>query len=103
MGRVRTFLSALRRAHTYDVRRNPYVGFGFLWGLPVPFFSILLDLTLAGSGRTFLEAILAHPVHVFFLAHPFLFAVVFGALGTVRHELEEENRRLIAQLREEAI
>jgi diguanylate cyclase (GGDEF)-like protein len=98
-----TFLNALGRPYTYDVRRNPYVGFGFFWGLPVPFFSVVLDLVLAGGGRTPLEAILAHPIHVFFLGHPFLFALLFGAWGTIRHDLEEENRELIRRLREEAI
>ena len=96
---VRTYLRAFGRGFTYDVRQNVYLWFGFLWGLPVPIFSILLDLSLgAVGGRTPVHAIGEHPIHVFFLMHPALFALVFGAMGTVRHELEAENRRLIDEL-----
>jgi diguanylate cyclase (GGDEF)-like protein len=96
---VRAYLEAFARIYTYDVRRNVYLWFGFLWGLPIPVFSIFLDLTLGGqSGRGPLQAVSEHPLHLFFLAHPVLFALVFGAMGTVRHELEGENQRLIEEL-----
>jgi diguanylate cyclase (GGDEF)-like protein len=39
-----------------------------------------------------------HPVHLLFLAHPLLFALIFGAMGAVRHKLEEDNARLIESL-----
>lgn len=104
MRSVKRYLAAFGRGYTYNPWRNPYLWFGFLWGLPVPFFSLFLDLTLSGvGGRTPLEAIRSHPLHVAFLAHPFLFAAVFGAMGSVRRELEEENARLIATLRDQAI
>jgi diguanylate cyclase (GGDEF)-like protein len=96
---VKAYLRSFGQAFTYDARRNVYLWFGFLWGLPVPVFSILLDLSLGGvGGRTPFRVIGDHPIHVFFLAHPLLFALVFGAMGTVRHELEGENRRLIDEL-----
>jgi diguanylate cyclase (GGDEF)-like protein len=70
----------------------------------VPVFSILLDLSLSGvPGRTTLDALAEHPIHWLFIAHPFLFAVVFGAMGTVRHDLERENRDLIRRLTELAV
>ncbi|HXX95278.1 MAG TPA: GGDEF domain-containing protein [Planctomycetota bacterium] len=96
---VKTYLAAFGRPFTYDVRQNVYLWFGLLWGLPVPIFSIILDLSLGGLSRANpLTAIHEHPIHLFFLAHPALFAVVFGAMGTVRHDLEAENRRLIDEL-----
>src|SRR5438552_4753424 len=96
---VKTYLKAFGRPFTYDFRHNVYLWFGFLWGLPVPVFSILLDLSLSGGGaRSPFHAIAEHPIHLFFLAHPALFALIFGAMGTVRHELEIENRRLIDEL-----
>lgn len=99
MSSVRSYTKAFGRRFTYDLRRNGYLWFGFLWGLPIPFMSLALDCSLgAVPGRTPLDAALEHPVHFFFLAHPILFALAFGAMGTVRHSLEEENARLIRSL-----
>ena len=101
MGLVRSYLKAFGRRFTYDIRRNAYLWFGFLWGVPVPLFSILLDLGLTGGGGP-MDALANHPVHFIFLAHPVLFALVFGAMGTVRRDLEVNNKRLVAQLTEMA-
>lgn len=97
---IRAYLRALGRRFTYDVRRNPYLWFGFLWGLPVPISSMALDIALLGMGdRSLLGIVSGHPLHLFFLAHPFLFGIVFGAIGTVRRDLQQENDRLIETLR----
>jgi len=96
---IRTYLAAFGRTFTYDVRKNVYLWFGFLWGIPVPIVSLSLDCTLStGPGWSLLAAIAHHPIHLFFLAHPILFALVFGAMGTVRHRLEEQNEHLIRSL-----
>ena len=96
---IRTYLSAFGRGFTYDVRRNSYLWFGFLWGIPVPIMSLALDCTVgAGRGLSLLDALAAHPIHFLFLAHPVIFALVFGAMGTVRHRLEEQNAQLIQSL-----
>jgi len=96
---IETYLRAFGCGFTYDVGRNHYLWFGFLWGIPIPIFSLALDLSLGQiPGRTPLEALLEHPIHFLFVAHPFLFALVFGAMGTVRHALEAHNRQLIGSL-----
>jgi len=95
---IEKYLRALGQSFTYDLRRNHYLWFGFLWGIPVPIFSIALDCSLGAEGRGPLNALLEHPLHLFFLAHPFLFGLTFGAMGTVRHSLEEQNGRLIQSL-----
>ncbi len=101
---IRNYLAAFGRAYTYDVRRNVYLWFGFLWGIPVPIMSIALDLSLSPvPGETPLTAVMDHPIHMVFLAHPILFALVFGAMGTVRHALELDNARLIESLTDLAI
>ena len=101
---ITAFVRAFGRRHTYDPRRNAYSRFGFLWGLPVPTFSIGLDLQLSRTtGLTPLAVLLEHPFHLFFLAHPLLFGLVFGAMGTVRRDLEVEKDRLIATLTDLAI
>jgi diguanylate cyclase (GGDEF)-like protein len=95
---VATYLKAFGRSFTYDPLKNHYLGFGFLWGSPIPIVCLAMDLRLGPSGRTVLQAISEHPVHLFFFAHPLFFGLVFGAMGTVRHKLEEENARLIQSL-----
>lgn len=102
MNLVSAYLRAFRRAYTYDARRNPYLWFGLAWGLPVPFFSVAFDLWLGASGRGLSEVVAEHPIQLFFLAHPFFFALVFGAMGTLRHDLQVENERLIGELRGQA-
>jgi signal transduction histidine kinase len=79
------FVSALGASETYAVLRNPYILFGFLWGIPVPLLGILIARYVT-SGRTGgqLPSMFVEPLFVFLALHPPLFAVVFGAMGTVR-------------------
>jgi signal transduction histidine kinase len=80
---MREFVSALRAPETYAPLRNPYILFGFLWGIPVPLLGVLL-LHQDGREAHFSPALAAEPLFWFLLLHPPVFAVVFGAMGTVR-------------------
>lgn len=98
---VSEFFSALGDPFTVSPR-NSYLLFGFLWGLPVPFFSVCMDLFANGrpfEAGTIAETFLSHPIHWIFALHPLLFAVVFGALGTVRQKKDRHIANLIAVLR----
>jgi diguanylate cyclase (GGDEF)-like protein len=98
------FLRAFARAYTYDVRRNSYLWLGVFWGMLVPFFTIAFDVSLLSpEGRGPLEVLRVHPTHFILLAHPLVLAILFGAMGTVRYDLETENRRLIKTLEELAM
>ena len=100
---VSPFLRALGRSHTYNLFRNPEAWFGILWGIPIPVFSIALDRALVAGQHRSLALILSEPPwHIAFLAHPLLFAVIFGAMGTIRRDLETGNRELIERLGREA-
>lgn len=88
------FLRALGRWHTYNVFKNYYVIFGILWGLPVPIVTIGIGVyfsKLAFTPGNIISHIISYPIHLFFLLHPILFAVVFGAMGTVRDEKERQR------------
>jgi len=101
---IQKFLHALADPYTYNLRRNPEFWFGLIWGLPIPVYSIMLDILLLGwHHRTLPQFFLEHPFHFVFLAHPPLFAIVYGAMGTIRRDLEIHNRDLIARLEEQAI
>ncbi|MBI4617160.1 MAG: response regulator [Planctomycetes bacterium] len=98
---VGEFLRALRSLETYDPRTNLYAIFGFLWGIPIPSAALALHLHLAGATFSLggLSAfVLDHPIHLFFLAHPLLFAIVFGAMGTIRRRLDERVSELVREL-----
>ncbi|MBI2921343.1 MAG: GGDEF domain-containing protein [Planctomycetes bacterium] len=104
MKTIATFLRALGDPFTWNPRKNLYLWFGLLWGVPVPLFSFYLDGCLCGwAGRSVFDMLGAHPVHYFALAHPFIFAAVFGALGTIRRDLESEKEALIVRLQEMAL
>jgi signal transduction histidine kinase len=90
-----SIVSALRDPYTYDVRRNPFTLFGFLWGLPLSAFGILIDLWVIGHPER-LAQFWHEPVHLLFLAHPFLFAAVFGAMGTV-HAAQDRKIELLLE------
>lgn len=96
-GLVAEFLSALTDFRTYSAR-NPYLWFGFAWGLPVPAFGLWVDLTVTRtplSPTAVAEAIVRNPIHIFFMLHPLLFAVVFGALGTIRRRKDVQIESLV--------
>lgn len=86
-GVVGEFLAALRDRFTYSPRSNGEILFGFLWGLPIPFFAIAVHVLALGepwSFETVERLFIENPYQFVFVLHPFLFAIVFGALGTMR-------------------
>lgn len=90
----REFLRALGRGHTYNVFKNSYVIFGILWGIPVPIVTIGIGIYFSGVAPTvsnIISHVISYPIHIFFLLHPVLFAVVFGAMGTIRDEKERQR------------
>lgn len=90
---VKEFVRALGQKRTYSVRKNWYCFFGILWGLPIPFVTVAVDLYSKGLKLTLpciIQIITEHPFHFFFLLHPLFFGIVFGAMGTVRHNKEQK-------------
>lgn len=89
---IEEFVKALGERRTYW---NAWTLFGFLWGLPIPFFSITLQMFIGADARAVVQA---WPLHLVFALHPFLFGVLFGAMGTMNRwkteALSEAMRRL---------
>ena len=96
---VAEFIQAAARPGSVDPR-NPYVAFGLLWGVGGDFLLFGQPLALVDSGQPVAllgmlpEALLAGAVL------PVLLAWVFGAMGVIRWEKAERNRRTIADLDE---
>ncbi len=92
-------LKALGRAYTYDIRKNECLRWGMVLGaivsiLPMAFEAIL---STPADGNPFSE-LRAHPFYLIFLAHPVLFGLIFGAMGTIQRELELLRERDMTQL-----
>ncbi|MCX8037989.1 MAG: HAMP domain-containing histidine kinase [Candidatus Sumerlaeia bacterium] len=95
---VLEFLAALGDRRTYNPRRNGYVFFGILWGIPVPIVTIGVNLYVLGLAPTpanILHILVNHPFQIIFLLHPLLFGILFGALGTVRDRKEQRIAGLL--------
>src|SRR3989338_6700513 len=94
---VKEFIKALGQARTYAIHKNWYCFFGILWGMPVPLVTIGIDMYSSGlalNRSNIIHIILSPPFHFFFLLHPVLFGIVFGAMGTVRHNKEQKLEEL---------
>jgi signal transduction histidine kinase len=101
-GSVAEFFMALRNPFTYSIVRNHDVAFGLLWGLPIPVFALLIHAYASGQPLTpasLLNIAMSHPFHLVFIFHPLLFAVVFGALGTMRAIREARIESLLSDVR----
>lgn len=91
---VKEFIRALGNRRTYSIRNNCYFIFGVLWGIPVPIVTSGMSLyhrNLSFSLSNIAGEFLAYPIQFFFLLHPLLFGIVFGAMGTVRDEKEKQR------------
>jgi sigma-B regulation protein RsbU (phosphoserine phosphatase) len=93
VGFLRAMLRALNDEATYDLRRNPSLGVGFLLAIPIPL------LTFAADAAAWLKLLT--------LPAPFLWALVVGATGRVgmiakqeRDILAGEIRRVVSKARE---
>jgi len=99
---VREFFYACLRLHSYNLFKNPYIWFGVLWGLPIPLVttSLAMIFTAKGHFTPDISDIFQSPLQCFFLAHPLLFGVLFGILGTIRQEKDTQIQNLVEELRE---
>lgn len=91
---VKEFSRALKKGYTYNFKKNHYVIFGVLWGIPVPIVTIGIGIyfsKLSLSFNNILNHINNYPIYLFFLLHPVIFGVVFGAMGTIRDEKERQR------------
>ena len=91
---VKEFLKALGQKRTYNLKQNGYCFFGILWGIPVPIVTISIQLYASNLKPTLSNIIYLTISHAFitgfFILHPLLFGIVFGAMGTVRHNKEQK-------------
>lgn len=97
---IREFFSAVLARETYTPRRNPEILFGLLWGAPIAILALLFHV-IAAAPPLGLSTGAWNVVFVVALLHPLFFAVVFGALGTLRQRRTSRMRDLLDRLRQE--
>lgn len=99
---VGEFCSALVDPYSYNLRKNIYIWFGMAWGIPIPLVTVAIQshfLGLAGNTSP-LFSTLCSPVQWFFMAHPLLFASLFGVLGAIRNVKDRQLESMVNQLKE---
>jgi diguanylate cyclase (GGDEF)-like protein len=97
---ITEFFQAARRPFSYNLRKNLYIWFGLIWGLPVPLATLMIQIHFmekAGVDQSFFDA-LCNPAQWFFLVHPVLFGVIFGILGTIRYDTDSRFNEAIRNL-----
>lgn len=80
--------------YSFNPLKNRYMWVGILWGLPIPCLFLWFHTTQDPAPPW--ELFLSHPVHWFFAAHPLLFGLVFGVVGSI-------NQHYIDRLKEESV
>lgn len=98
---VREFFSASTNSFSYNLKRNSYIWFGILWGVPIPLTTILFEALLTGTHgfQAILNLALTTPIQWFFFMHPVIFGALFGILGTIQNRKDIEKEVLIEELR----
>lgn len=99
--RILEYTRALGLPWTYALHRNPYALAGLCWGLPIPVVSVLVVQWATGTPVTLsacLARFLSHGIFIVLALHPLIFAVLFGAFGTVREQQARRIDGLIRQL-----
>ena len=99
---VREFFDAALNSYSYNILQNTYMWFGIAWGIPIPFISSFYEIKIAGQPEL-LEAInhlATTPIQWFFLALPLIFGLLFGILGTIRKQKDNQVNLLVQQLRD---
>ncbi|THB78165.1 MAG: GGDEF domain-containing protein [Desulfobulbaceae bacterium] len=103
MGRrniIKEFFRAVSNRFSYRIRDNIYIWFGICWGLPIPFVTLFIEvhhLSQLGMPAP-VNTALQSPIQWFFIAHPIIFGIVFGVLGTIRLEKDKQLEGVINQL-----
>lgn len=93
------FFKALGCAYTYNFWKNECFRTGLLLGLIVSFLPLAFESILSGAGtRSVLEEIRLHPFYIVFLLHPVLFGLVFGAMGTIKRDMDRRHQRDVTLL-----
>jgi len=89
----------MRSAYTYNLGTNPYLRGGLLLGLVVSVFPLVFEGLLSRTGgRSPFDEIRAHPVILIFFAHPLLLGLIFGAIGTIKRDLDRHYERKVTVL-----
>lgn len=76
---------------TYNILKNKYIWFGFLIGMLFPAMCFAPHFNMC----------ISNPLHWFYFAIPFIFAFIFGCVGTfkVMKEAEADSYRMLYKIK----
>lgn len=92
-------LKALGCPYTYNLARNGCLRVGLLLGFAVSMVLMLGERILSGpGGDPPLYFLRLQPFLLLILVHPLLFGLIFGAMGTIKRDLERRHDEQVALL-----
>src|SRR6185295_11495616 len=92
-------LKALGCAYTYNFWNNECFRTGLLLGVIVSFLPLAVESLISGTGSgNVLAEVGTHPFYFVFLAHPLLFGLIFGAMGTIKRDLDRRHHQDVTML-----
>jgi predicted signal transduction protein with EAL and GGDEF domain len=101
---IQEFCAASRKPYSYNIPKNPYIWFGFLWGAQLPVFLLVLTHILQHhSSYSETWTLFSTSLQIFCVAYPILLGAIFGILGTIRAEKTHQIQDLITRLQETSI
>lgn len=101
---VKEFFAASLQAYSYNVPKNPYIWFGFLWGAQLPVFLIfLIHFLQNNSSYSETWSLFSPTLQIFCFSYPILLGAIFGILGTIRAEKALQIKELITRLQQTSI
>lgn len=102
---IKEFTSALKNTYTYNFFKNSYCLFGLLLGLFIAFLALALHQYAINAPlmrENYTQILQTHKLYWVFLMHPVIFAIIFGALGTIKKNRETKINDLIERLKVES-
>lgn len=101
---VQEFFAASLKPYSYNVPKNPYIWFGFLWGAQLPVFLLVLTRILQNTS-SYKEtwSLFSVSLQLFCSLYPILLGAIFGILGTIRAEKANQIQQLITRLQQTSI
>lgn len=102
---IKEFCIAATNPHSYNIPKNPYTWFGFLWGMQIPVLTFSLYYLHNNQSLNILVIWRDLPTLLRWscILYPIILTAIFGILGTIRYDKNKQIKNLIDELQYSSI